>query len=109
MLKNPKIKQTFRGTKNSEDVACANYFLLLLGDLYAGGAEFFVFFKLQMRSGLCIVLLTIHQEIWSTGVKTEQNNPRCQTHKNCLALFVSLKNMVKWGEDFKSDTAYLGV
>lgn len=87
----------FRGTKKILKMllACIKYFLLLLDDSYAGGAEFFVFFKLQMRSGLCIVLLTIHQEILSTGVKTEQNNPRCQTHKNYLALFMPLKNIVK--------------
>lgn len=89
--------------------SAAKYFLLLLGDLYAGGAEVFVFFKLQMRSGLRIVLLTIHQEILSTGVKTEQNNPQCQTHKNYLALFLPLKNILKRGKDLKSDITYLGV
>lgn len=46
-------------------------FHCLSDDLYAGGTKFFVFFKLQMRSRLCIVLLSIHQEILSTGIKTE--------------------------------------
>lgn len=49
-------------------------FYCLSGYLYAIGTKFFVFFKLQMSSSLCTVLLSIHQEVLSTAAKIEQKN-----------------------------------